>query len=162
MPSLSPAVRNTSLTLLATGAAVSLSACGLVNSFLGAGNVMEIQVGDCFTEAEMETALGGGDEISEIPLIDCSEPHDSEVFYVEDLPEGDFPGEASVMASMEEICSGSAFEEFIGVDYMESEIYAAGLYPNSQGWELFDDREILCYVVTEGETFTGTLAGANR
>jgi hypothetical protein len=156
-----PAVRSASLVLLAAGAAVSLSACGVVNSFLGSGNVMEIGVGDCFSEAEMSTALGG-EEVSDIPLIDCSEPHDSEVFHVEDLPEGDFPGDASVGNSMEEICSGSAFEEFIGVDYRESEIYAAGLRPTQQSWESFDDREILCYVGTDGETVTESLAGANR
>lgn len=161
MPSLSPAVRNTCLAVLAAGAVVSLSACGLVNSFLGAGNVMEVGVGDCFDEAEMKTALGSG-EVSEIPLIDCAEPHDAEVFYVEDLPEGDYPGDSSVQASMEEICTGSAFEEFIGVDYMESAIYVGGLSPTVDTWDNIDDREILCYVTSDSGAITESLAGANR
>ncbi len=161
MSSLSPAVRNTSLAVLAAGAVVSLSACGLVNSLLGTGNVMDIAVGDCFDESAMQTALGG-EEVSNIPLVECSEPHDAEVFHVEDLPDGDFPGESSVQASMEEICTGSAFADFIGVDYMDSSIYVGGLQPTSQTWDSFDDREILCYAISDEGPITESLAGANR
>ena len=161
MSSLSPAVRNTSLAVLAAGAVVSLSACGLVNSILGTGNVMDIGVGDCFDESAMQTALGG-EEVSNIPLIDCAEPHDAEVFHVEDLADGEFPGEASVQSSMEEICTGSAFAEFIGVDYMESSIYVGGLQPTAQTWDSFDDREILCYVISDEGPISESLQGANR
>ncbi len=160
MSSLSPAVRGAALTLLSAGAVVSLSACGVLNSVLGGGNVMEIGVGDCFTESEMQTALGGG-EVEDIPLVDCSESHDSEVFHVEDLPEGDFPGTESVNASLDEICAGSAFTEFVGVDYAESELYASGLSPTSETWEMLDDREIVCYVASDAP-ITESLEGANR
>ncbi|WP_017589227.1 septum formation family protein [Nocardiopsis ganjiahuensis] len=161
MSSLSPIVRNTSLAVLAAGAVVSLSACGLVNSLLGTGNVMNIAVGDCFDEAAMQTALGG-EEVSNIPLIDCAEPHDAEVFHVEDLPDGEFPGDASVGDSMEEICTGSAFEEFVGVNYMDSAIHVGGLQPTAQTWDSFDDREILCYVISDEGPISESLQGANR
>ncbi|MGW5877713.1 septum formation family protein [Nocardiopsis terrae] len=157
----SPAVRTAFRTALAAGAVVSLSACGLLTSYFGAGNVHEIAVGDCFNESEIQTAFSEG-EVSDIPLVECSEPHDSEVFHTEDLPEGDFPGEASLEASLDEICTGSAFEGFVGIDYAESELYVSGLMPTSQTWEHFDDREILCYVLTEGEPVSESLEGANR
>ncbi|MEU3019144.1 MULTISPECIES: septum formation family protein [unclassified Nocardiopsis] len=160
MPSLSRAVRGAAVTAAAASAVLSLSACDLLDSVLGSGNVMEIGVGDCFTESEMFTS-DAGDEVGDVPLVDCSEPHDSEVFHVEELPDGDFPGAESVNASMEEVCTGPAFQEFVGVDFMESEIYASGLMPTVESWDLLEDREILCYVFSE-EPISESLQGANR
>ncbi|MFE1167122.1 septum formation family protein [Nocardiopsis sp. NPDC058789] len=160
MSSLSPAVRGAALAVVSAGAVVSLSACGVLNSVMGGGNVMEIGVGDCFTESEMQTAMGSG-EVEDIPLVDCSESHDAEVFHVEELPDGDFPGDGSVQSSMDDICTGTAFADFIGVDYADSEIYVGGLSPTSDTWELIDDREIVCYVISD-EAVTESLAGASR
>jgi hypothetical protein len=142
---------------------VSLSACGLVTSLLGTGNVMELGVGDCFNEGEMFGGIAAqGEEVSDVPLIDCAEPHDSEFFHSEELPDGDFPGDAAMEKSLEDICLGSAFEEFIGIDYMDSDFYVGAIQPTAETWDLLDDREMLCYVVTDGETVTGTLEGSNR
>ena len=185
MPALSPALRNISLTVGAVAATFALSSCGIAQSIIqeaangadgGSGgttgtdsdtgnigsnenNVMELTVGDCFNEAEMETALMG-EEVSGIPLIDCSEPHDSEFFYSEILPEGDFPGTESVNASAEEACFGQPFTDFVGVEFAVSEIYASFLTPIEAGWEA-GDREILCYVIGDPST-TGTLEASGR
>lgn len=159
MSALSPTVRNTCLAVLSAGAAVSLSACGLVQSFLGTGNVMELQVGDCFNMDEMDTALSDT-EVSDIPLVDCAESHDSEFFHSEILPEGDFPGQDELWNQAEEICEGEVFTEFIGVEWLESEIHAFSLTPMEQGWK-FGDREILCYAVSM-EPVTGSLQGVDR
>ncbi|WP_017581956.1 septum formation family protein [Nocardiopsis valliformis] len=159
---LSPALRNTSLALLAAGAAVSLSACGLVNAFLGTGNAMDVEVGDCFNEEEMFAVPGGeNEEVSDVPLIDCAEPHNAEFFYAEDLPDGDFPGDTSVRRSAEEICEGSALDDFLGENVTESDIFIGSLQPNVETWDLLDDREILCYVVVDGDPVTGSLGVAN-
>ncbi|MBQ1082686.1 MULTISPECIES: septum formation family protein [unclassified Nocardiopsis] len=161
MSSSSPVARRAALAVVTAGAVVSLSACGALDSFLGAGNVMEIGVGDCFTDSEMRTAMGGG-EVDSVPVVDCSEPHDAEVFHAEDLPDGDYPGDGSVSESVDEICTGSAFAEFVGVDFVESEIYVGGFSPTVESWDLIDDREILCYVMSDGGAITESLEGANR
>lgn len=186
MPALSPALRNISLTVGAVAAAFALSSCGIAQSIIqeaaggadggsggttgtdsGAGsvgsnenNVMELTVGDCFNESEMNSALMGS-EVQGVPVVDCSEPHDSEFFYSEILPEGDFPGTESVNASAEEACFGQPFTDFVGVEFAVSEIYASFLTPIEAGWEA-GDREILCYVMLPDETTTGTLEGAGR
>ncbi|AFR06267.1 septum formation family protein [Nocardiopsis alba ATCC BAA-2165] len=186
MPALSPALRNISLTVGAVAATFALSSCGIAQSIIqeaangadgGSGgttgtdsdtgnigsnenNVMELTVGDCFNESEMNSALMSS-EVQGIPLIDCSEPHDSEFFYSEILPEGDFPGTESVNASAEEACFGQPFTDFVGVEFAVSEIYASFLTPIEAGWEA-GDREILCYVMLPDETTTGTLEGAGR
>lgn len=181
-----PAVRAASLTLLAAGAVFSLSACGIVQTALenqqgaagdggtvgidsasegedstsgGTQGVMEVGVGDCFNEEEMQTALMG-EEVTGIPVVDCSESHDSEFFHSEILPEGDFPGDDEIRDTAAELCEGAAFTEFIGVEWYESEFYAGYLTPVAEGWAA-GDREILCYVIGDPST-TGTLEASGR
>jgi hypothetical protein len=42
--------------------------------------------------------------VSDVPTVDCSEPHDNEVFATYDIPDGDFPGEEAIVAAAEEEC----------------------------------------------------------
>lgn len=124
---------------------------------------MELGVGDCFNEQDVFGGFTAQDEeVSDVPLVDCAEPHDSEIFYSEELPDGDFPGDAALEKSLDDICTGSAFEKFVGIDYMDSELYVGAFQPTAETWDLLDDRETLCYVVTGGETVTGSLEGSKR
>lgn len=181
--SLSP-FRALALSALACGAALSLTGCGaIVNNLLGGApaetapdgaaggseetsllpendDVFTLAVGDCFTEAEFNTSFTG-DEVSEVPTLDCAEEHDAEVYHIETLSEGAFPGETAIESSATEACETN-FETFIGVPYLESELYYSYLTPTEDGWNTIDDREIVCYIVTSGEMVTGTLAGAAR
>ncbi|NYH53915.1 hypothetical protein HNR06_003504 [Nocardiopsis arvandica] len=166
MSSVSPVLRTVGVSVLAAGAAFSLSGCGALISALGVGNVMDLNVGDCFKVAEMDAALGG-EEVSDIPLVDCAQEHDSEFFFSHEMTGEEFPGDGTVSTEAEEICYGDNFTSFVGVSYDESEIYAAYLAPTQQTWDQLNDREILCYVTTvepggSGEPVTGTLEGANR
>lgn len=180
MPIFTPIVRTASLTLLAAGAVLSLSACGIVQSALESEgtvvesdgttesegtaegvdqDVMELKVGDCFNETEMNTALSGG-EVTGIPVIDCAEPHDAEFFHSEILPEGEFPGDEEIQSTATEVCEGTAFTDFVGIEWMNSEFYTSFLTPIAEGWAA-GDREILCYITSEPGT-TGTLANSGR
>ncbi|WP_017570033.1 septum formation family protein [Nocardiopsis halotolerans] len=128
----------------------------------GENNVMQLGVGDCFIEAQMGTSMS--EEVSEIPLVDCAQEHDSEIFYSHEMADGEYPGDEAVSTEAQEVCRGENFVNFIGVTYAESEIFAYFLTPTQEGWEQMNDREILCYVTTSetGDMVTGTLAGANR
>ena len=53
-------------------------------------NVFDLSVGDCFDDPDNFA------EVSNVPMVDCSEPHHNEVYYLQDLPDGDFPGDSSV------------------------------------------------------------------
>ncbi|CAL9383392.1 septum formation family protein [Nocardiopsis dassonvillei] len=163
MSNFSPLLRTAGVSALAAGSVFALSGCGALMSFMGAGNVMELNVGDCFVEEQMNTALASG-EVSNIPLVDCAEEHDSEFFFAYDMTEAEYPGEDATLTQAEELCTGEEFTNFIGVPYSESEIYAGHLYPTQESWDQFNDREIICYATTStsGEMVTGTLSGANR
>ncbi|WP_028647515.1 septum formation family protein [Nocardiopsis sp. CNT312] len=119
-------------------------------------NVFSIGVGDC-----LDAYTGEGDEgISDVPLIDCSEPHDYEVYYSGDLEGGEYPGQERVNELADEMCLGQ-FESFVGLPYLESQLNYTSLFPTEDGWTRAYDREVLCLVYDSGKA-TGTLEGAWR
>ncbi|WP_017582594.1 septum formation family protein [Nocardiopsis valliformis] len=118
---------------------------------------MGVGVGDCFDQDDPASVSA-----SVVEVVDCSEPHEFEVFHVEELPQGDFPGEAEVSAAAVEACEGENFESFVGVEYPSSEIYSWSLVPQASDWEESGYREIVCYLSIPVEALSGTLEGAGR
>ncbi|WP_028647516.1 septum formation family protein [Nocardiopsis sp. CNT312] len=160
MAFLSPTVRGAALSAAAVGAALGLTGCGVLMPLLG-GSAFQLEVGDCFTEEEVFDS-SAQQEVTDVPLVDCAEPHDSEVFLNHDVAGGAFPGDEALQTEAEEACLGQAFTDFVGVPYVDSEIYAGWLVPTQQSWENLDDRRITCYLLVLDETVTGTLQGASR
>lgn len=106
-------------------------------------DVFSLRVGDCLNEMDSNT----DETISEVPKIDCGEPHDFEVFHTTDLSGGDtFPGEEEVAELADEACL-DAFEDFVGVEWESSTLEYTTLFPTAEGWEEHDDREALCMVL---------------
>lgn len=54
----------------------------------GSVDAFAIQVGDCFDDQS-----GFSDEVSDVPGVPCSVPHDNEVYATFDLEQGEWPGE---------------------------------------------------------------------
>ncbi|MEV2278020.1 septum formation family protein [Nocardiopsis sp. NPDC049922] len=158
MPSVSPIVRAALVSATAAGAVLSLSGCGALISALGGGNAFELAVGDCFVGDEM---FGTGSEVSDVPLVDCAESHDAEIYYLYDMEGDTYPGQDAAWAEAEETCQGQVFTDFVGVAYADSEIFVGSLTPTQETWDGLNDREVVCYVFTE-EMITGSLEGANR
>ena len=118
-------------------------------------DVFNIGLGDCLNEMETNT----DEQISEVPIIDCSEPHDYEVYHVEDVPDsGAYPGEDAILESADTICR-DAFDAWVGTPWAESGIDYTQLYPVEEGWDL-GDREVLCLAYDMAGQATGTLEGA--
>ncbi len=164
--------RRLSLLAVAAAAAVSLAGCSLLGSTFGgdstprgddgqvveqndSADVFSIRVGDCLNDAS------AGDEVTEVPLVPCSEPHDSEV-YASIIMTGDaFPGNDAVIAEADDACF-ERFEEFVGIPYLDS-IYDFSYYFPTEGSWANGDREILCVIYDPaGQKLTGSLAGIAR
>lgn len=99
-----------------------------------------IRIGDC---------IGGGidDLVETVDGVPCDQPHEYEIYYAFNLPEGDgdFPGETEVEDQSNEGCFG-AFESFVGLPYEDS-IYGFNvLTPTEGSWDEVDDREVLCLI----------------
>ena len=108
-------------------------------TIVGEGNIdaFQIRVGDCFDDAG-----SFDDEVTDLPGVPCSEPHDNETFAVFDLsittyPEGDAMGELVHVECLEH------FESFVGKDYDSSSLDIMTLFPSTESWKQ-DDREVIC------------------
>ena len=99
---------------------------------------LRLKVGDCLG-AE---AVG---EVESVPVVPCSEPHDSELFYSFELAGDMFPGKEATIELAQEGCI-TEFDAFIGLAYAESVWDITAIYPTEHTWDAINDREVLCGV----------------
>lgn len=99
---------------------------------------LSLKVGDCLAEE----AEG---EILSVPVVPCSEPHDSELFHSFDIPGDVFPGEDEVREIATDTCIAE-FDAFIGMAYADSLWDITAVFPTESTWDDLDDREVICGV----------------
>lgn len=136
-----------------------LSGCGAIDGLFtqtpAAPGIFEIAVGDCLNDVDVTG------QVTTVPVVDCDEPHDSEVFARTLVTGTAFPGDAELEAELTEFCQGEVFTAFVGVPYVESEYYTGGYYPTEASWAS-GDRELLCTIREEGAQTTGSLEGVEE
>jgi hypothetical protein len=114
-----------------------------------------IRVGDC-----IGSDVGG--EIESVEGVPCEGPHQLEVYFAFNLPDGDgtYPGDAAVEELANEGCY-DAFQPFVGEAY-ESSVYGfSTLTPTMGSWDGLDDREVLCMLGNyDGTMKTGSAEGS--
>ena len=128
-----------------------LVAAGALAAGCAAG-VLTLETGTCFDDPE------SFEEVTDVPVVDCSEPHDNEVIGSFDLPDGEYPGDSAVTSLAEGGCL-ERFEPYIGIDFPTS-VYDLGWFtPSTDSWDV-GDREVICFVydVTLAK-ITGSVAG---
>ena len=115
-------------------------------AIVSGGNVdaFTMRVGDCFNDTSSLASQDGG-EVSSLPGVPCSEPHDNEVYAVFDVDVGSFPQGDEMSELAFESCLGR-FESFVGLEYESSTLDILTLYPSEDSWKLQNDREIVCAV----------------
>ena len=105
-----------------------------------------IKLGDCLNG--QTTGL-----IESMEGVPCSSPHDVEVYYAFNLPDGDgsYPGDTATGEAAGDGCY-NAFAGFVGHPY-ETSIYGfTTLSPSAESWDQLDDREVLCLIGNYDET----------
>lgn len=121
------------------------------------GNVdaFTIRLGDCFDNTRALASEEGG-EVSSLPGVPCSEPHDNEVYAVFDVEYASFPGDEQMGELAFEECR-QRFSSFVGLDYDSSVLDITALYPSTDSWKMQDDREVVCAVYDmNGGKLTGS------
>lgn len=124
-------------------------------------SVLSLDVGDCVDLGNPDVQV---DTIEELPVRDCDEPHDAEVFAVADLAlsSEEYPGTETVVAEVQRQCSGPTFEDYVGQDYQSSEIDVFTLYPTADGWDN-GDQEYVCLAINVDRTpLEETVEGSGR
>ena len=98
-------------------------------------SVMHMQVGQCILLPEEKTA-------TTVETTNCTSEHDAEVFALASAPDGDFPGAEALNRQAETECI-SAFDAYVGSDYLTSSLDATWMIPTKDSWAQ-KDRSIVC------------------
>ena len=121
------------------------------------GNVdaFNVHIGDCFNDySESYT-----NQVTSVPGVPCSDPHDNEAFAVFDVTIPSYPESEDAMAEIAHNSCVQRFDSFVGRDYASSSLDIITLYPTSQSWKR-DDREVVCAVYDmEENKLVGSIQG---
>jgi hypothetical protein len=101
-------------------------------------SVFDLEDGDCWDDPETTS-----DQVNEVEVLPCSEPHDNEIYHVFDLADGDFDATA-VEEGARSGCLDE-FDAFVGLPYADSELDVFAIWPTEESWAE-GDREVLCSV----------------
>jgi hypothetical protein len=117
-------------------------------------DVFTLSVGQCLNDSS-------GTEVTEVPIVDCANEHDFEVYDDFELTGDDFPGDEAINAQAEEQCL-AAFEPFIGIAY-DASVYGYTYFTPTEGsWTDGGDRLVSCIVGDPDGKVTGSLAGVAK
>lgn len=121
------------------------------------GNVLSLAEGDCFDDPDGTESADL--EVTDVPIVDCADPHDNEVYHIVEVTGDDYPGTEAIGAQADTECV-DRFESFVGAPYDTSDLNFGWLTPTAESWS-GGDREILCFVyrVDLGK-MTGTMENA--
>ena len=119
--------------------------------------VLDAKKGDCFL-APAEITI----EVTHLARVKCETPHQQESYalptYVDPgtgkTPGRDnFPGDAALKSFADGTCA-EKFQGYVGVDYRDSSLYFTYLVPSARSWQQDEDRTVVCFVTTTGQTLT--------
>ncbi len=72
-----------------------------------------------------------------------------------------YPGEDVLKKFADGTCA-QRFSEYVGVDYLDSDLFFTYLLPSARSWEQASDRNVLCFITTTGGTLTSSVKGSKR
>ena len=127
----------------------------------GTVDVFTLSEGDCLDDESLASDGATDGEVTSVPTLPCTEPHDFEVFANVIIPDADaYPGESAVTEKADAECA-AAFPDFVGIDY-DSSIYGYSYYYPTDGSWADGDRTINCLIGDPAGKTTGSLAGIAR
>ncbi|UYN83421.1 MAG: septum formation family protein [Microcella sp.] len=112
----------------------------------------DLEVGMCLNDENLD------ETVSTIPLVDCDQPHDSEVYAIVTLPSGPYPGDDEVNVLADEACL-DAFEPYVGTSYQRSLYYYAYYWPDKRNYA-YGNRDVICVLFDPEGPIVGTLRGS--
>ena len=110
-----------------------------------------LSVGDCFNGPEASYA---GTEVSDVDVVDCSEPHRYEIYAAKEMTNSSYPGQSQAGAMADDFCL-SRFQSYVGMEYTYSIYYISSAFPTSGSWSQ-GDRSIQCALGLEFGTKVGS------
>ena len=144
-------MKKNALATLAVLSIFVLSSCSGVVSSLFGSQFQTFEVGECVVSDELLT----GEDLGVVQTVDCTEPHDAEVYAVVDSQLEEFDEQAR-WEEADAYCF-SQFEGYVGTTYYDTPLYISvtTVTPGQEGWEL-GDRQIACLVLSENDDVNDT------
>lgn len=160
---------------LALAATLTLSGC-LFHKSPDKGSsesVFKIKVGQCFNPPSSVKV-----QLSKITRIGCSLPHSEEAYAIAEyqgtgstatvtassVPTSlttSYPG-ADVLTNFAQGVCAQRFEDYVGIDYLDSKLFFTYLLPSARSWESEADYNVVCFITTTGAKLTGSVKGTKR
>lgn len=149
---MSPRVRAWTATAVLAAAGMVLAGCSLLSPGTSAPrdasgtptatakvSAFDIRVGDCLDDADVGTTT------ATTQIVPCSGPHDSEAFAESTVTGDAYPGDDALQATAQDVCSGTAFAQFVGIASADSTLQISYYLPTQETWA-GGDRRITCTV----------------
>lgn len=115
----------------------------------GSVSATALKVGDCLADLQDST------NVTSLPGVPCSVPHEGEVYAVYDLPDGAYPGQAEVEAQVQSDCS-ARLDAYAPQTVGDSSIGLYFVYPLEANWAT-GDHEVVCVATAVSGTTTGSI-----
>lgn len=131
-----------------------VSACGDVRDEAGtvtqsgSAHSLQIKKGDCVGSLE-------GDQINDVQLVPCGDPHHWEAYAAHNMPDGDFPGSDEIGKVGQKFCDDE-YTKFTGISSDKSQYTWTYLSPTEGSWK-DGDREIMCFAGDKAGGIKGSL-----
>lgn len=110
---------------------------------------LELEAGACIL------GFDPADLSADVTTVTCTTPHNAQLLATTSLPEdAEFPGEAALNASGDDLCNAVAIDENASAEY--STLTLTQVTPTSGTWAE-GDRRIDCFVVSDEDNITDTL-----
>ncbi len=120
-------------------------------------SVFDLRPGDCFTPPKDVKA-----EIQKLHVVPCKDQHTQETFAVVNYDKGDvYPGDQVLTDFADGACL-SHFQDYVGVNYLDSKLFYTYLLPSARSWNDGKDRKVVCIVTTTGDQLQGSIKGSKR
>jgi len=120
-------------------------------------SVFVLNVGDCFNDLEDPNATSA----LSVPVVDCSLPHDNEIYYEYSMDDATYPGDDNIF-DVTSIGCLEEFGRFVGLDYLDSELDLFPITPSSESWAE-GDRVVLCVLyAVDLSKLEGSMEGSRR
>lgn len=100
-----------------------------------------------------------GASVNNVEVIDCAQPHHSEIFHAFDLSGNEYDMNR-VSTESEDTCVAE-FANFVGMDYNSSELSMSWIEPSMRTW-MQGDRTVYCLIEDSSGGLEGSMRGANR
>jgi hypothetical protein len=120
-----------------------------------------LAVGDCIADPydNVRQDANGDSWITGVTIVDCASAHYGEVYSVSVMQATSFVQDA-IYSEADDLCY-LAYEDFMGVDYADSEFYYEAYSPSPAGWKM-GDRETTCVATSFASDTVGSLQGSGR